>query len=63
MDESSMTEAMKLFNECKHILQTSTSASVGTGTVTLLFFLNKLIIMNCLYVTKFCVAQIGIKLN
>lgn len=33
MDESSFTEAMKLFDESKHLLQTSISAAVGTGTV------------------------------
>ncbi|KAK1375038.1 retinoblastoma-related protein [Heracleum sosnowskyi] len=32
MGESSMIEAMKLFNESKHLLQTNTSTTVGTGT-------------------------------
>ncbi|XP_074332106.1 retinoblastoma-related protein-like [Apium graveolens] len=32
MDERSMKGAMKLFNESKHLLQTNTSATIGTGT-------------------------------
>lgn len=32
MDESTMIEAMKLFNESKHLLQTNVSLAVGTGT-------------------------------
>lgn len=59
MDEITMTEATKLFNESKHLLQTNTSATVGTGTVELLLFFNKLMILNCLYVTKFVLCKLG----
>lgn len=38
MDEITMTEAMKLFNESKHLLQANVSVAVGTGTVKLLLF-------------------------